>query len=38
MTKKELFANIGILPPKGVLMYGPPGFLILNFGLQKKYI
>jgi 26S proteasome regulatory subunit T5 len=25
MTKKELFANIGILPPKGVLMYGPPG-------------
>ncbi|KAF7639749.1 26S proteasome subunit P45 family protein [Meloidogyne graminicola] len=25
MTKKEIFANIGILPPKGVLMYGPPG-------------
>nr|CAD2176406.1 unnamed protein product [Meloidogyne enterolobii]CAD2193636.1 unnamed protein product [Meloidogyne enterolobii] len=25
MTKKEIFSNIGILPPKGVLMYGPPG-------------
>ncbi|KAL3076914.1 hypothetical protein niasHT_040141 [Heterodera trifolii] len=25
MTKKELFIKIGIHPPKGVLMYGPPG-------------
>jgi len=29
MTKKELFQNIGIQPPKGVLMYGPPGELSL---------
>ena len=25
MTHKELFDNIGISPPKGVLLFGPPG-------------
>lgn len=25
MTHKERFATIGIMPPKGVLMHGPPG-------------
>lgn len=25
ITHKELFDNIGIRPPKGVLMHGPPG-------------
>ena len=25
MTHKEKFVNIGIHPPKGVLLYGPPG-------------
>merc|ERR1719450_3194 len=25
MTHKERFENIGIQPPKGVLMHGPPG-------------
>jgi len=25
MTHKERFENIGIMPPKGVLMHGPPG-------------
>ncbi|KAL3102590.1 hypothetical protein niasHS_000918 [Heterodera schachtii] len=34
MTKKELFIKIGIHPPKGVLMYGPPGGG--NFSLFKE--
>lgn len=25
MTHKECFINLGIHPPKGVLLYGPPG-------------
>ena len=25
MTERERFENIGIKPPKGVLLYGPPG-------------
>jgi len=25
ITHKELYENIGIRPPKGVLMHGPPG-------------
>lgn len=25
MTHKEKFVNLGIHPPKGVLLYGPPG-------------
>ncbi|KAG5529370.1 hypothetical protein RHGRI_029923 [Rhododendron griersonianum] len=25
MTQKELFQKLGIRPPKGVLLYGPPG-------------
>jgi 26S proteasome regulatory subunit T5 len=25
ITRKDLFTSIGIQPPKGVLLYGPPG-------------
>ena len=28
MTERERFENIGIKPPKGVLLYGPPGKLL----------
>ena len=25
LTNPELFRRVGIIPPKGVLLYGPPG-------------
>ena len=36
MTHKEKFVNIGIHPPKGVLLYGPPGTPLNN--LRKKNV
>lgn len=30
MTHKDRFVNLGIHPPKGVLMYGPPGGQNIN--------
>ena len=36
MTHKEKFVNIGIHPPKGVLLYGPPGTPMNN--LLKKNV
>ena len=34
MTHKEKFVNIGIHPPKGVLLYGPPG----KFTIEDRYL
>lgn len=28
ITRKDLFNAIGIQPPKGVLLYGPPGMFL----------
>ena len=36
MTHKEKFVNIGIHPPKGVLLYGPPGTHVNN--LRKNNV
>lgn len=30
LTNPELFLRVGIDPPKGVLLYGPPGTLFIN--------
>ncbi len=34
MTHKDKFKNLGIHPPKGVLLYGPPG---KNISLAKRF-
>lgn len=33
MTHKDRFFNLGIHPPKGVLLYGPPGKISTFFQL-----
>jgi hypothetical protein len=34
ITHSERFKAIGITPPKGVLLYGPPGYVGLGVGVQ----
>lgn len=36
MTERERFENIGIKPPKGVLLYGPPGKDLPSCYFQAK--
>jgi ATP-dependent 26S proteasome regulatory subunit len=32
LTNPELFQRVGIIPPKGCLLYGPPGwYQIISF-------
>lgn len=38
MTHKDRFVNLGIHPPKGVLLYGPPGFSVsISFVLSNLH-
>jgi 26S proteasome regulatory subunit T4 len=30
LTNPELFIRVGIKPPKGVLLYGPPGYTLCD--------
>jgi SpoVK/Ycf46/Vps4 family AAA+-type ATPase len=36
LTHPQAFARLGIAPPKGVLLYGPPGCSKVNTGTQQR--